>query len=79
MKHMAELQIEDHGCGIPKKDLQRIFGEFIRASNANKFKADGNGLGLYIVKGIVERAGGTVGLESHEGMGTTVIVRLPMV
>ena len=74
----AEFSIIDHGCGIPKSDLRRIFDEFTRGTNATKFKADGNGLGLYIVRGIVEQAGGTVHVASDEGRGTTVTVRLPM-
>lgn len=75
----AEFSLVDHGCGIPKHDLKRLFGEFARASNATKFKADGNGLGLYIVRGIVEQAGGRVFIESKEGKGATVTVRLPIV
>jgi signal transduction histidine kinase len=77
-KRHAEFTIEDHGCGIPKRDLPRLFGEFTRGSNATKFKADGNGLGLYIVRGVIEHAGGTVSIESREGSGTTVTVRLPL-
>ena len=75
---VAEFEIEDSGCGIPKRDLDRLFNEFTRGSNATKFKADGNGLGLYIVRGIVERAGGKVIIRSREGKGTTVTVRLPI-
>ena len=74
----ATFEIEDHGCGIPKKDLSRIFDEFTRGSNATKYKADGNGLGLYIVGGIVKRSGGTISVKSEEGKGTKVTVRLPM-
>jgi signal transduction histidine kinase len=74
----AEFEIEDHGCGIPRRDLERLFNEFTRGSNANRYKADGNGLGLYIVRGIIRRAGGTVSIQSMEGHGTTVTVRLPM-
>jgi len=73
----AEFSVKDFGCGIPKRDQKRIFEEFARASNAGKFKANGNGLGMYIVQGIVKRAGGTVKLQSTEGRGTTVTVRLP--
>lgn len=74
----AEFEVEDHGHGIPKHDLPRIFGEFTRGSNATKYKADGNGLGLYIIKGIVERAGGTIKIDSMEGKGTKVTVKLKM-
>lgn len=74
----AELAVQDGGCGIPAKDLANIFKEFFRASNAYKMKPDGTGLGLYIVKGIVERAGGRISIDSREGKGTTVTVSLPM-
>lgn len=74
----AEFSIIDSGCGIPKRDLHRIFDEFSRGSNATNFKADGNGLGLYIVRGIVKQAGGRVIIASKEGEGTTVTVRLPI-
>lgn len=74
----VEFSIIDQGCGIPKSDLKRIFDEFSRGSNATKYKADGNGLGLYIVRGIVEQAGGKIIVTSKEGIGTTVTVRLPM-
>lgn len=75
----AEFSVVDHGCGIPRKDLSRMFEEFTRGGNATKYKADGNGLGLYIVKGIVEQASGRVFITSKEGKGTTVTVRLPIV
>lgn len=75
----AEFSVIDHGCGIPRKDLSRMFEEFTRGGNATKYKADGNGLGLYIVKGVVEQASGRVFITSKEGKGTTVTVRLPIV
>lgn len=75
----AEFSVSDHGCGIPKKDQHRIFDEFTRGSNATKYKADGNGLGLYIVRGIIAHAGGIISIQSQEGTGTTVTVRLPIV
>jgi len=74
----AEFEIEDHGCGIPRSDLNRIFNEFTRGSNATRFKADGNGLGLYIVRGIINRTKGKVSAKSEEGVGTTITVQLPM-
>ncbi len=74
----AEFSVVDHGCGIPRKDLHRMFEEFTRGGNATKYKADGNGLGLYIVKGIIEQASGRVFITSKEGKGTTVTVKLPI-
>ncbi len=75
----AVFEVEDVGCGIPASDLSRVFDEFTRGANATKFKADGNGLGLYIVHGIVKRSGGTIAVRSREGKGTTVTVKLPIV
>jgi len=77
-KH-AEFSVIDNGCGIPKSDMKRIFDEFSRGSNATQYKADGNGLGLYIVRGVIEQAGGSVHVVSQEGKGTTVTVTLPIV
>lgn len=74
----AQLDVIDRGCGIPKQDVSRIFAEFERGSNAATYKPDGSGLGLYIVRGIVERAGGTIWVKSREGQGTTVSFRLPI-
>lgn len=75
---LAEFSVIDHGCGIPKNDLRKMFEEFARAANASKFKTDGNGLGLYIVKGVIEEARGHIAIASIEGEGTTVTVRLPI-
>ncbi len=75
----ARLEVQDFGCGIPACDLSRVCDEFARGTNATRFKADGNGLGLYIVKGVVTRAGGTIAIASREGRGTTVTVKLPIV
>lgn len=74
----AQFSVIDNGCGIPKQDQKKIFEEFSRGSNALKYKSDGNGLGMYIVSGIVKQAGGKVLLRSTEGKGTTVTIRLPL-
>ncbi len=75
---IAECSIQDFGGGIPKEDLPRIFTEFSRGRNANKFKPDGSGLGLYIVRGIIEQAGGKIWATSREELGTTVSFTLPL-
>lgn len=74
----AQIEVHDQGYGIPEVDMKRIFEEFARGSNANKYKPDGSGLGLYIVRGIVERAGGRIWLESKQGKGTSVYIQLPI-
>jgi signal transduction histidine kinase/integral membrane sensor domain MASE1 len=71
------LQVKDTGIGIPKDDQPKIFGKFIRASNANSIKTDGSGLGLYIVQEYVKLMEGKVRFESEEGKGSTFYVELP--
>jgi signal transduction histidine kinase len=72
-----EISVTDRGCGIPPADLAHIFEKFKRGSNASMQKPVGNGMGLYIAKGIVERAGGRISIRSELNKGTTVTVRLP--
>ncbi|MDD5026093.1 MAG: HAMP domain-containing sensor histidine kinase [Candidatus Peribacteraceae bacterium] len=74
----AVVEVEDHGCGIPPEDLNRIFGKFVRGSNAARYKPTGNGLGLFVVKEIIDKIGGKVHIRSIEGKGTTVEVWLPV-
>jgi signal transduction histidine kinase len=72
-----QVDISDTGIGIPADELESIFDEFFRASNARKSEKDGTGLGLSIVKQIVERHGGKIAAQSEEGQGTTFIITLP--
>jgi signal transduction histidine kinase len=73
----VQIAVTDKGIGIPDKDKPRIFERFVRGSNAGKMHPDGSGLGLYIAKGIVERAGGTMSVLSRVGAGTTISFTLP--
>lgn len=73
-----ELSISDSGIGIPEKDQPLIFGQFFRAENAIEMKNVGTGLGLYLVKNIVEGHGGKVWFKSQVGEGTTFYVSLPI-
>lgn len=73
----VEIIIADSGCGIPPKDMEHLFEKYRRASNAHLKKPDGNGLGLYIVRGVIEKAGGRIWVESTQGKGTQVHFTLP--
>ena len=71
------LEVTDTGIGVPHDELGQIFSRFYRASTATRREIPGTGLGLVIVRAIVEAHGGTVSLSSIEGEGTRVIVMLP--
>jgi two-component system, sensor histidine kinase and response regulator len=70
--------IRDNGIGIPKTGQARLFEKFYRAENAPAVDTEGTGLGLYLVRLIVERFGGTIACESDEGLGTLVHFVLPI-
>ena len=75
-EHVVIFQISDRGIGIPESDLSHLFEPFHRGRNARH--VEGTGLGLTIVKNNVEAHGGTITIESHEGIGTTFTVTIPM-
>jgi PAS domain S-box-containing protein len=72
---LARLSIHDRGLGISAVDQQRIFERFERASSTRNF--GGIGLGLWIVKEILQALGGAVRVESQLGVGSTFVVELP--
>lgn len=71
------LEVEDTGIGIPEEDQPRIFEEFYRSFHARQTVPGGSGLGLTIVKTVVDRHGGRIAVESEEGKGTCMRVWLP--
>ena len=77
-KKMVLVQVIDRGAGVPKKDLEKLFTKFARASNATVHHPYGTGLSLYRAKGIVEKGGGKMWIESIEGKGTIVRFTLPV-
>lgn len=73
----AIITVSDTGCGIPEHQQEKIFTKLFRADNAKERVTDGTGLGLYVAKSIVERAGGRIWFESSENQGTSFFIVLP--
>ena len=72
----VRMVVSDNGIGIPKSEMSHLFTQFFRASNVQDII--GTGLGLTIVKEIVDKHDGQIEVESEEGLGTTFIVHLPV-
>jgi signal transduction histidine kinase/PAS domain-containing protein len=73
----VEVSVHDEGIGIPDADKPKLFGRFARAQNARAMGIGGTGFGLYLTKTIVEMHGGTIGVDSKEGHGSTFRVFVP--
>jgi len=74
----AVCEVIDDGIGIPESEARKLFTEFFRASNARASGQEGTGLGLSVVREIVEKHGGTVKIESLHNLGTCAAVTLPL-
>ena len=74
---MLRTAVTDHGPGIPEEFRDRIFEKFTQADTSDARRIKGTGLGLNIVKQIVEQMGGAVGCEVTAGKGTTIYFDLP--
>ena len=77
-KKEIEIKITDNGIGIPAEEQSRVFTRFFRGANVMKMETEGTGLGLYIVKNIVEAHGGRIWFESKEKVGTAFNIVLPV-
>jgi len=75
---LTRVEVADTGIGIPAEEAVRVFGEFYRTRGARRMEQEGTGLGLPIVKRIVERSGGHIQLDSIPGVGSTFKVYLPV-
>ncbi|MDR6197495.1 ATP-binding protein [Siphonobacter sp. SORGH_AS_0500] len=76
--NQAVLHVTDTGVGIPEKELPHMFERFHRVENAGGRTYEGSGIGLSLVHELVRLHGGTIGLTSVEGQGTTFTVRIPL-
>lgn len=72
------LSVCDTGCGIPEKQQNMIFQKAFRAENAKQISSDGHGLGMYMVKEVVDKSGAKIKFVSRENEGTTFFVSLPI-
>lgn len=77
-KRQAVIRIKDTGTGISAEDQRKLFAPFTRVGNADQSTVTGSGLGMWITKQLVELLGGTIGVESIEGIGTHIVVQLPL-
>jgi two-component system sensor histidine kinase SenX3 len=75
---LVALYVRDHGIGIPKRELARIFERFYRVDRARSRQTGGTGLGLSIVRHVAQAHGGEVSVDSVEGEGSIFTLRLPV-
>ena len=74
----VRTSIKDNGVGIPEADQVKLFSKFFRATNVMRMQTEGSGLGLFIVKNIINKHGGDISFKSKEGLGTEFIFTLPL-
>lgn len=72
------ISIKDTGIGMDEEERTKLFTRFARGKEASKLFANGSGLGMYVAQSILRQHGGTIGVESEKGKGTTFALSLPI-
>lgn len=78
MADRIELRVKDTGMGISSENQKKLFAPFFRVAEKETEKITGTGLGMWITKQLVELMGGSIGVESIKGVGTHVVVTMPI-
>lgn len=73
----VRVSVHDSGIGVPKDQMGKLFTRFFRGANAVKLQTEGSGLGLFLVRNIIARHGGSVSVETEENKGSTFSFTLP--
>jgi len=76
-RNFVEIAVEDNGMGVPHRDRRRIFVKFERASNAEKSRVEGTGIGLTLASEIVKAHGGKIKYSPNKPQGSRFSVFLP--
>ncbi|MBC7816605.1 MAG: sensor histidine kinase, partial [Planctomycetaceae bacterium] len=76
---LAEISVQDTGCGIPPEILRRIFEPFFTTKTADQQGQGGTGLGLSLARAVMEAHGGRIRVDSAVGAGTTFTLKFPLV
>jgi len=74
----VQVVVEDSGPGIPRRDLERVFEDFYRVDNALTRNTSGTGIGLALVRKLVQAMGGRVGATNNQGPGCTITITQPL-
>jgi len=78
LKDEVEISVRDQGIGLSKDDQGKLFDKFFRSDQASRMDTKGSGLGLYIVKKILDAHGGKIKVSSKSGKGSTFTITLPL-
>jgi signal transduction histidine kinase len=75
---ILEVSVADNGFGIPKAEQSKVFQKFFKYRGDNTLDVPGTGLGLFVVRMLIEKMGGKISFSSEEGKGTTFTFTLPL-